>query len=899
MRQNMRNNIRRPLFGGMREIHAIWFDLGLIGEAQARKRVLAHWQPGARLHRVGGGYLLSLARPRLGNCDSLDGLALCRVDGILSSAPLAADEKQAMPHGGCWLVRGAQAHAFKLTEADLVDAAAWLDLSAIVVRKALAFPASSTRVVLDAPEQSQSLRTILDGAIPLPSARQQEFLRAARGQGAKKSMAMVGAAAALGLGVAAGAGLLTLLLGRLLSTASAQRAETGTARAMPDAPWKQRLFAAAAKLAMFSKMSNLIGWRQAAYLRKMVDMFERGDIAEALRHAIPLGGEAGSERHALGAPSARANLEITRPGGTTSVIGLDFDTQSFLRKRYRQLFERLDREGRIDEATFVLAELLKCGTEAVDYLERHARLKQAAALAETLELQPDIIVRLWILAGDAPRAVRVARLTGAFAEAVRLLERKQNQEAGPLRALWAEYLADRGDLLEAAEAIWPLEKYRGLALTWLLQAEQGGRVLGVRALARKLALMPESLADSVAAIDAVLEASGDDGPPLRAALARELIALTSHSDATRRLARATLRHVVGERAAGKNQLDKNALNKLLAVADAGLMQSDLPQFNFAGLASARPLASFSPPLQVEGGSPGLLPIHDARRLPDGHYLLALGESGVIRVNAKGRQLVHFPLPAYQLVLSHSGERALALARRGDVVRASRIDLTTCKVSDWISHPFDSWADQYDGVVWNAVIDNRIVAIDTTLDRLAVIWQVADLPGKVIDFCDDGVMQTILIAGEKELQQWRYALPARRLCQRDTVPMPGAGVAKVMAHPKSTAPMLIHVSENGAGMTVALRQPGGSELVLQLGSLNAGLKVDLKDGWLAVHSHASDGQYLCQVVDKIVCKVVAEIRLEHADQARISAHDGHLLLFDRAGRLLDIDCAMGTVHSLTL
>jgi hypothetical protein len=904
----MRNNIRRPLFGGMREIHAIWFDLAVIGEAQARKRVLTHWRPGARLHRAGGGYLLTLAKARMDNCDTLDGLALCKVDGILSSAPLAADEKKAVPHGGCWLVRGAHAHAHALTEADLVDAAAWIDVNAIVVHTPLAFPESKTRVALAAPEQNKSLRTILDDAIPPPSAKQQAFLRAARAGTQNKSAGIVGAAAALG----AGAGFLGLLVGRLfagwgtrpgtgrLAANGGKASKAGKARPAPDATWKQRLYAAAASLAMFTKMSKLIGWRQAVYLRKMVDMFERGDVAEALRHAIPLGADAQSERLALGAPSARLNLDITAPGGTTSVIGLDTETQNYLRKSYRQLFERLDREGRIDEATFVLAELLKCGVEAVDYLERHGRLKQAAQLAETLELAPEIAVRLWILAGDAARAVRIARLTGAFAEAVRLLERKQNQEAAPLRALWAEYLSDRGELTEAAEAIWPLEQYRSLALGWLLQAEQAGNVLGVRALVRKLALMPESLPDSLSAIATVLEAPGDEGVRLRAVLANELLAPGVQSGATSRLARETLRHVVAERVAGLNQLDKATLNKLLTLAGAGMLKSDLTDFNFGNVDAARPLASLLAPLQVHGGEPGLLPIHDARRLPGGHYLLALGESGVVRVTAQGRQVVHFPLPAYHLVLSQGGERALALARRGDVVRASRIDLTSCKVSDWISHPFDSWADQYDGVVWNAVIDNRLVAIDTTKDRLAVIWQVADLPGKVIDFYDDGLAQTILIAAGDELQQWRYALPARRLCQRDSVATPPADVAKVMAHPNSMGPMLCWAGEDAGAMTVSVQLPGWTRKVaIELGGFNAGLKVDIKDGWLVLQSQGPDGQYRCQVANRRAEKVVADIRIAHAQQAGVSAHDEHLLLFDRAGRLLDVDCKLGTVHSLAL
>src|SRR4051812_30326883 len=122
-----RSGVRRPLFTGMREVHAIWFDTALIGEAAARMRVLAYWQPGARLHLAAGGYLLTLAAPRRLHCGELDGLALCRIDGILASAPLAPDERRGMPPGGCWLVRGTQLRACALGEAEAIDPATWID----------------------------------------------------------------------------------------------------------------------------------------------------------------------------------------------------------------------------------------------------------------------------------------------------------------------------------------------------------------------------------------------------------------------------------------------------------------------------------------------------------------------------------------------------------------------------------------------------------------------------------------------------------------------------------------------------------------------------------------------------------------------------------------------------
>lgn len=292
-------------------------------------------------------------------------------------------------------------------------------------------------------------------------------------------------------------------------------------------------------------------------------------------------------------------------------------------------------------------------------------------------------------------------------------------------------------------------------------------------------------------------------------------------------------------------------------------------------------------------------IHDARRLPDGHYLLALGEAGVIRINANGKQLVHFALPAFHLVLAINGERALALARRGDVVRASRIDLTTCMVSDWLSHPIDFWAPQYDGVVWNAVIDNRIVAIDTSKDQLSVIWQVAQLPGKVIDFLDDGVTQLILMAKAQELEQWRYALPSRRMGQRDAIALPDMGVTQVCARTGYGGPFILTFSHGANGCSLLVTRDVGHSLSVDLGSVIGEPTAQVQNEWLLVHALLADGRYRCQVIDAQLAGVVAELYVLRPNEARVRAHDGHILVFDRSGRLLDVECTTRALRTLSL
>ena len=96
-----------------------------------------------------------------------------------------------------------------------------------------------------------------------------------------------------------------------------------------------------------------------------------------------------------------------------------------LRQLYRQTFERLVAQNRIEEAAFVLAELLKSNLEAVEFLEKHRKFRLAAELAESRNLAKDIIVRQWFLAGEKRRAIQFAVLHNCFEYVVTKLEQQK------------------------------------------------------------------------------------------------------------------------------------------------------------------------------------------------------------------------------------------------------------------------------------------------------------------------------------------------------------------------------------------------------------------------------------------------------------------------------------------
>lgn len=902
----MKHKVRSPLFEGTQKVQALWFDIALIGETEARRRVLNHWAPGAQLYLIHSGFLLILAEPRIGDCAAFGGLPLCQVAGILSSAPLLADERMAALPSSVWLVHAAEAQLVTLTTAPRIDPSVWLDLSVIPLYTPLKMPraaiaGSGEEAILG----TTPMREIFSGAIPPPSQKRDDFLKQVdqvqhRGnavvRGIGISIAIVGMAA-LFVG-AMPLGLLRLFGGGT----SAKPSSSGSSRPKrsPSA-LEQRLTALMARMAIFTRASKIIGWRQAAYLRKMMSLLEQGDIREALRHAIPLDSLSQGNRPAFGKPRPRTSLDISGPSQTRSTISLGFELENYLREAYRRTFERLDREGKIDEATYVLAELLKRGEEAVDYLENKGRIKQAAQLAETMELAPEIAVRLWCMAGNIERAIQLARLGQAFGAAVHLLERRQSPQAPLLRLQWAEDLALRGQLTDAADAIWPLVEHREKALAWLIEAERVGGTLGIKALLKKLVLLPSSLADSEAAILSLLDDVSEHGAQQRMHMGIELLMLSQQSSATKRVAAELIRPLLADRLGQNNQFDKKSLTKLISLSDSDVLQADMPTLTIPSISVSPGLSARTEPLQVHLLERGLLKIHDARRLLDGHYLLALGENGVIRIDKHGRQLAHFPVPATRLVMAAGKQRVLALVQRDSMWRVSRIDLIQRKVSDWIIQPLSFWAEQYDGLVWNAVIENRLVAIDTGKDQLTINWQVADLPGQVIAFLEERGSQTILLSTGEDIQQWRYLLPTRRLIQRDSFPYPQYELSALLPHSSHDAPTLIRQIGDGPYPSLQVHNGGTiTAFALKLETLVSLPKVTQQAGFLFVQSYPEDDDTLqCLIADGSTGKELAHLSIAECDQGRVHIDEDHVLLFDLKGRLIDICCENSQVHTLTL
>ncbi len=812
------------VFRGHVPAAALLFDPALIGEEEARRRIVALWTPGATVMRCGHTYVLRLARTETMAAARAPGLPLVRRGSVL--AGFDVDERTLAGLGplhdptAVRFESGAM-RVVPLTES--VEPADWLDVSAATVVESLSLgaPPPEPRVVKGIEERD--LRDLLNvpplaepasmagllAALRSPNAQGKArwrggfgFLRAfgrlfglrqpgrattnARksGYGGIGCLVFLMIARMLLLWAQDSSSLVPLILIALIVlilifVAVASRrfgmSEGGTPRsgttpsAAPGAfasilgrlqrrRGESRWRALLTRFFIVTRLSSLIGRTHAKYLIKVLSLFEDNDLDAALRHAIPLGGEGfGSGGLAWGTPAPRNALDISLgPGGGARAIPIDRDLMEELKRRYRAAFERLDQAGRYDDAAFVLAELLRSEEEAVAYLERRGQLQKAAQLAEARRLAPDLIVRQWMIAGDRRRAIAIAKRFGAFGPAVTRLEATHRETARALRGHWGAWLADAGHYVAAIDVVWPIEELRAVAAAWIDDAiEQGGTTEG-KMLVRRAIVRPEVRAESITRLHELL---ADESPQRIAARAAAGTALLSESlpPDLRIVARIAVRAALRDAPHG---LDADVIQQLARHAHQNPLRTDLPTLPRAETWSSNTFVE----LVCEAADTGAMPVHAIASLTDGRVAVALGEAGVRVLSRDGRPVAHFDQPAQDLVISDARDRAIAVVRRGAVLRLARIDFAARKAAHWCDVNLTRYASDYDGAIWFAARGGEILALDATAPRLEALWHNPDFPAHVTWLARDET-QLCLLGHGAQIECWRYELPSLTLRER--------------------------------------------------------------------------------------------------------------------------------------
>ncbi|GAA5161770.1 bpX6 domain-containing protein [Viridibacterium curvum] len=894
-------SVRRPVLQGRQPVAAIWFPGGLFGITERKLRILDSWRVGARLYAFADGDLLRYASSEEMDTEGMKGWPLRNDDGVLCSAVLEPVETAHLPLADVRLVVGGNIVSLKFSEGKVVDPGEWLHVGDYALIDTYDCRATLPPPEMEVPQGMPDVREVLGPAVPSSSPEREGFLRAMQARGAAGDKGSSSGMAGGGRGGLVSSVLTGLLFGGLAAVLGALgiggrggNAQQGSG-ALKQHAWgdevaprqtqrpSQRWRSWLAKLAMTTRLSGLLGRQHAAYLQRMIEMFESGKLDEALRHAIPLGGDTDSLGQAFGTPQARSDLSLSQHLRQAPSVNYGESVDDYLRKLYRQSFQKLDREGRIEEAVFILAELLQSRQEALDYLEKHGRFKQAADLALAWDRPSDVIVRLSCLAGDWRRAIAVARRDGSFANAVLMLEKKYPDPARQLRLAWGETLAAQGRWLEAVDAVWSVDEAREMARQWLLAAEASGGFLAARALVKRAALLPDTLdtyAEYLMALRDEPERSEE-----RAALAEALIAIPAKGR-TAGLARVIVNAVLEDQAMETGRLDKKALQRLLDLSGDRVLQSDLPNASLP-VAKLKPLASLTRCGEWQAPQAGLRAILDAVPLEAGRYLLALGEAGVVVVGKDGESICRFPVPAEHFVIAGSGQVALALVRRSEVWRVTRLDLSLRSVSDLGVIQCDHHARRFDGSNWSVVQGKSLRVLDTTRSLQSVLWQVNDLPGPVHALFSDGNIEQLLIRGaDGACEWWRYTLPERRLAGRDDVrlepeqwPILGRRfeVTRLsLAEPGDGPVVLSYTSHTGARVLPLPVMEWGEVLNLQVYGDWLAIAMRLQDTAAVWFIHMPDGQ----------CKASVTWPLTNGIGLRVEG--SRWLAFDQQGRLFALD-----------
>lgn len=751
------------------------FDSQLIGEAEARLRILSLWQPKARAFSVKGGLVLLLQRKALVVASEACGLPIVELSGVLSTAPLRpAELDQVRVSAGEFLrVRGGKLLCERLSDEFQEYPEDWLDISGFDFAAGVPLgSAPAAPIVVEHPQQID-LRVML-GNIPEQASEVKVLLARLRGGQSSEPVRTSRrfswfSLVSLAHSVRQWVGTFTL---RKSGTArskvmnSPKPSTRATSAISWPARWLRSLFT---RLTLATRFSKVLGWRQGRYLASVLEMFDDGDIDSALRHAIPLSAVAESPvlRISRGVPRPRHSLQLN-PFATvpSSTIPLGQSLYSHLQLLYRTTFQRLEAQGRISEAAFVLAELMRADAEAVAFLERHGRLREAAEIAEARKLDPEIVVRQWFLAGEKERAVHVAKQTGSFQGAVLRLEKSHHPEARRLRICWAESLAEAGTLVPAVDALWPLESERYRALEWMkLAVESGGRS-GARMLARLAGLRALDFQELRARVEALLGSESPDEAPARLEFA-DVLRKEPRSPETQTLARAAVRSMLRDAGQGFLPMAPIPLYQLVQFSGDAAIRADLPR---QVVGRKVELCDLDLPRQhvVHNTDCGLSELADAAYLPNGNSIVALGEAGIHLINREGRVVAHFDRPAERIVIAESGNKVIALARRGDMWSLSRIDLLNRRSHSWAETAITSFARSFDGGVWYIASGDDVFAVDATAVRFEALWRVPEV-GKTVGplTVTDSSLSFVSLQGA-ELTLWEYRTPSMRLLRRSAM-----------------------------------------------------------------------------------------------------------------------------------
>lgn len=915
--------MKAPVHEGVVECAGLLLDARR-GQAPARAFILENLEELRSVAETPRGLFVRFDRPRPVRADRAVGLVVTTAsrDGSEFLLGVPVDERaleELAPPAGSLVLAWHGAVEVLVPPFREVDPSLWIDLDDVHVVNTMPLGPPPRPPKLELPV-ARPLATILGAELPLAPTReatavveamQKLAASVATGEAAGAPGARPRALTAVATAIAATLSFFRDLLRTRTSTSDGSApggSPSEDALAMPPGPpsflrrivdridrWIRRGIA-------MSRLSSWLFRKQAEYVARLLESFDEGDLDEALRRAIPLGKEGGAQGEgsiALGLPPPRASLSISsrglRPGGASLSFGPNLYEQ--LRLRYRRAFERLEREGRVAEAAFVLADLLQDAEAAVAFLERHGMLREAAELAESRVLAPGLVVRQWFRAGDRTRAIRVARRRGGALDAIARLDRSGHTvDADALRRLYAEHLASAGDFAGAVDLAWRVTEARALVVTWVERGREQGGAPGARMLALQLVHELRPAEQITASVHEVAFEAGPDGRSSRLAFAEALSLQRKQTPSPKgdALARVMARALYADAPASHDRRLEGMTTAMIELARDPGLRVDKPRW---------PAIPFGRHYRhvVRAEDRGRTKVFDAVPVGRGRTVLALGEAGVALVDARGKTVAHFDQPAEALVVSDSLDRLLTVAPRGSVSKVGRIDLVSRRSEPFCEVELETFARTFDGATWLATIaperaaPSDLVVIDVCDTELSLLSRVNAVGALSLDVAraPDHV-DVVSASGDGGCWAHTYELPGLTLRRRWDLSVEDASHQLWLIAPDSVFLGLVHKRDAGCLAMTRGQHELWRQTSLEFGTIErASQRHALGRNFLALGTR-QEATFVVKVLARKDLSSVGELAFEDAEDARLRMVGQTLVLTDAHGRVFAVDLGTGEI-----